>query len=182
MTTPDCERRANIDEPCGLCEHCSALIGYLGRNSPLRSACSLFAAGLLVLTARWSAAEEPPHIRLDAAGHRLTAELAVTPAQRERGLMHRDALPDDHGMLFVYAVPERICMWMKNTRIPLSVAFLDGQGKIINIAEMQPESLNIHCAESPARYALEMGRGWFARRGISPGMRIRGLERLPSSP
>lgn len=182
MTTPDCKRRDNIDEPCGLCEHCSALIGYLGRNSPLRSACSLFAAGLLVLAARWSAAEEPAHIRLDAAGHRLTAELAVTPAQRERGLMHRDALPDDHGMLFVYAVPERICMWMKNTRTPLSVAFLDGQGKIINIAEMQPESLNIHCAASPARYALEMGRGWFARRGISPGMRIRGLEQLPSSP
>lgn len=146
-------------------------------------AARVLAAGLVAMaTAGWSAAEEPAHIRLDAAGHRLIAELAVTAAQRERGLMHRDALPDDHGMLFVYAAPERICMWMKNTRIPLSVAFLDGQGKIINIAEMQPKSLDIHCAARPARYALEMARGWFARRGISPGMRIRGLERLPSSP
>ncbi|MGQ9685814.1 MAG: DUF192 domain-containing protein [Thiobacillaceae bacterium] len=157
-------------------------IGHLGRNSPLRSACSLLAAGGLALTAGWSAAGEPTHIRLDVAGHAITAELAVTPTQRQRGLMHRDTLPDNHGMLFVYAEPEQICMWMKNTRIPLSVAFMDDQGKIINIAEMQPESLDIHCAARPARYALEMARGWFARRGLAPGMRIRGLKRLPSSP
>lgn len=127
-------------------------------------------------------AAEPGIVRLEAGGHRITAELAMTPAARERGLMHRDALPDDHGMLFVHAEPERICMWMKDTPIPLAVAFLDGQGVIINIAEMRPLSLDTHCAERPARYALEMTRGWFARRGLSPGMRITGLERLPAGP
>lgn len=140
----------------------------------------------LLLAGIWFAAAalagEPDIIRLDAGGHRITVELAVTPSARERGLMHRDALPDDHGMLFVYAQPERICMWMKNTPLPLSVAFLDGRGVIINIAEMRPQSLDIHCAERPARYALEMTRGWFARRGLSPGMRITGLERLSVGP
>lgn len=137
------------------------------------------AAGLLAVSlAGWAGANEPAHVRLDAAGHGIIAELAITPAQQQRGLMYRQTLPDDHGMLFVYAAPQRICMWMKNTRIPLSVAFLDGEGTIINIAEMQRESLDIHCAARPARYALEMTRGWFARRGISPGMRITGMDAL----
>lgn len=139
-------------------------------------------AVLLIATALAASAGGTATIRLDAGGHRITAELALTPSARERGLMHRDTLPDDHGMLFVYVQPERICMWMKNTPIPLSVAFLDDRGAIINIAEMQPWSLDIHCAERPARYALEMTRGWFARRGLSPGMRITGLERLPVGP
>ncbi len=133
----------------------------------------------------WSAlvtAQTPAAVELHVGGHRITAELATTPAARERGLMYRDGLPADHGMLFVYAEPERICMWMKNTRIPLSVAFLDERGAIINIAEMQPGSLEPHCAARPARYALEMTRGWFARHGLAPGRRITGLERLPAAP
>lgn len=121
-------------------------------------------------------------IRLEAGGHRITAELAMTPAARERGLMQRERLPDNHGMLFVYAQPERICMWMMNTPIPLAVAFLDSQGVIINIAEMRPLSLETHCSRRPARYALEMAQGWFASRGLSPGIRITGLERLPTAP
>jgi uncharacterized membrane protein (UPF0127 family) len=129
-----------------------------------------------------AAAGEPGIIRLEAGGHRISAELAITASARERGLMYRDALPEDHGMLFVYAEPERICMWMKNTPIALSVAFLDAAGVIINIAEMRPLSVDIHCAERPARYALEMSRGWFARRGLSPGTRITGLERLLAGP
>ncbi len=139
-------------------------------------------AVLLIATALAASAGGTATIRLEAGGHRITAELAVTPSARERGLMHRDTLPDDHGMLFVYAEPERICMWMKNTPIPLSVAFLDGRGEIINIADMRPLSLDIHCAARPARYALEMTRGWFGRRGLSPGTRINGLDRLPVSP
>ncbi len=137
------------------------------------------AAGLAAaFTAGWSVADPAAHVRLDAAGHAFTAELALTPAERERGLMQRKALPEDHGMLFVFESPGRICMWMKNTPIPLSVAFLDGEGTIINIADMRPMSLEVHCAERPARYALEMTRGWFVRRGLSPGMRITGMGAL----
>jgi uncharacterized membrane protein (UPF0127 family) len=95
--------------------------------------------------------------------------------------MQRKALPEDHGMLFVFEAPGRHCMWMKNTYIPLSVAFLDGEGTIINIAEMRPESLDLHCAERPARYAIEMTRGWFVRRGLSPGMRITGMVALDAA-
>ena len=145
-----------------------------------RQLLALLLAGIWFAVA--AAAGEQDIIRLDAGGHPITVELAITPAARERGLMHRNALPDDHGMLFVFAQPERICMWMKNTPIPLAVAFLDDRGVIINIAEMRPHSLDLHCAERPARYALEMTRGWFVRRGLSPGMRITGMERLPVGP
>jgi uncharacterized membrane protein (UPF0127 family) len=126
-----------------------------------------------------ASAGQPAVVRLEAGGHRLTAELALTPAARARGLMHRDALPEDHGMLFVFPGPEQVCMWMKDTPLPLSVAFLDAEGVIINIAEMRPLSLDSHCAGRPARYALEMAGGWFARRGLKPGMRVLGLARLP---
>ena len=141
------------------------------------------AAGLAAaFTAGWSVADPTAHVRLEAAGHTFTAELALTPAERERGLMQRKALPEDHGMLFVFEAPGRICMWMKNTHIPLSVAFLEGDGTIINIADMRPMSLEVHCAERPARYALEMTRGWYAFRGITSGMRIHGVDRLPGLP
>ncbi len=101
---------------------------------------------------------------------------------RKHGLMHREALPADHGMLFVYPAPGPVCMWMKNTLIPLSVAFLDARGVILNIADMQPGSLERHCSASPASYALEMNLGWFGRRRLAPGMRIEGLSRLGSGP
>jgi uncharacterized membrane protein (UPF0127 family) len=81
-------------------------------------------------------------------------------------------------MLFIFDESAVHCMWMKNTYIPLSVAFLDEDGAILNIADMQPHSERSHCAAKPARYALEMTRGWFAERGIKPGTKLRGLERL----
>lgn len=90
--------------------------------------------------------------------------------------MQRDILPDGHGMLFVHAALERIYMGMKNTCIPLSAAFLDDKGDIINIAGMRRESPNIHCAARPTRCALKMRRGGFARCSISPGMRIKRLN------
>jgi len=142
----------------------------------------LLAGVWLAVSAAAVASSDAGIIRLEAGGHRITAELAMSPAARQRGLMQRAALPDDHGMLFVYAEPERICMWMKDTPIPLSVAFLDDRGVIINVAEMRPLTLDTHCAERPARYALEMTRGWFTRRGLTPGTRITGLERLPAGP
>jgi uncharacterized membrane protein (UPF0127 family) len=93
--------------------------------------------------------------------------------------MHRKSLAANAGMLFVFDGAALHCMWMKNTYIPLSVAFVDDQGTILNIADMQPHSEQSHCAVRPALYALEMTRGWFAQRGIKPGMKLGGLSTAP---
>lgn len=87
-------------------------------------------------------------------------------------------MPTNQGMLFVFDQNDIHCMWMKNTLIPLSVAFLDEGGAIINIEDMQPQSEQTHCARKPARFALEMNRGWFAQRGVRAGAKLRGLEKL----
>lgn len=136
---------------------------------------------LLTLAAARPAASETAIAALQAANQRIFAELAVSDAERRRGLMHREALPANHGMLFVYSQPGYYCMWMKDTFIPLSVGFLDEAGEIINIARMQPRSLERHCALKPASFALEMEGAWFDRHGLAPGMTIEGLERLPAA-
>jgi len=92
----------------------------------------------------------------------------------------RKSMPANQGMLFIFPRAERHCMWMRNTLIPLSVAFLDDQGKILNVENMQPQTENNHCAAAPARFALEMNKGWFADKGIKAGIRIGGLERSPA--
>ena len=116
-----------------------------------------------------------PSVQLNAGMYLIRAEVAADVASRSRGLMHREALAPNAGMLFIFEEPASQCMWMKNTLIPLSVAFLDDGGEIINIADMTPHSEQAHCAARPARYALEMNRGWFAARGIKPGMRLGGI-------
>ena len=90
--------------------------------------------------------------------------------------MFRKSLAKNDGMLFVFDEDAEHCMWMKNTLIPLSVAFLDDHGSIINIEEMEPQTETSHCASRPARYALEMGKDWFAQRGIRPGTKLRGFD------
>ncbi len=124
-------------------------------------------------------AQQPslPRVELGAGMYLIRAEVADRDDTRATGLMHRTSLPDNGGMLFVFDAAEIHCMWMKNTLLPLSVAFLDGSGDIINIADMQPLSEDTHCAARPARYALEMKQGWFAERGIRAGMKLRGLEK-----
>ncbi|TAN48686.1 MAG: DUF192 domain-containing protein [Betaproteobacteria bacterium] len=113
--------------------------------------------------------------------HRIRAELADTFAARVQGLMHRQSLAPNAGMLFVFDEAAIHCMWMKNTLIPLSVAFIDEAGAIVNIADMQPHDERSHCAAQPVRYALEMERGWFARRGIKPGAKLRGIAPRPAN-
>lgn len=108
---------------------------------------------------------------------RLTAEVADTADTRRQGLMFRESLPEDHGMLFVWQEPQRYAMWMFNTPLPLSVAFIDAEGRIVNIEEMQPHSRTLHHAAATVRYALEMEQGWFERHGIGAGERIKGLPR-----
>jgi len=106
----------------------------------------------------------------------IVAEIADTPQAREHGLMQRDHLCANCGMLFVFPVAQRQGFWMKDTPLPLSIAFIARDGRIINVAEMQPDTLDVHYAEGDALYALEMNRGWFAAHGIKPGDRVGGLR------
>jgi uncharacterized membrane protein (UPF0127 family) len=120
-----------------------------------------------------------PQIELSIRKQVLTAEVASNDSDRMQGLMHRRMLPENRGMLFVFRDVAYHGMWMMNTWIPLSVAFIDETGTIINIEDMQPHTRDSHSATAPARYALEMNLGWFRKRGIKPGMKIEGLEKAP---
>lgn len=119
-------------------------------------------------------------LELFAGMHRIEAEVAANLKERMSGLMQRRIMPTHKGMLFVFPIPARHCMWMRNTYLPLSVAFLDEQGRIINIEDMQPQTDESHCAAKPAVYALEMNLGWFRERGIGPGFVISGMDKAPS--
>ena len=129
----------------------------------------------LAFAAAPALAQDLPVVQLSAGMHSIRAEVAADFSTRARGLMHRASMPANSGMLFIFDEPAIHCMWMKNTLIPLSVAFLDDAGTVINIADMQPHSEQSHCAPREARYALEMNRGWFTARGIKPGMRVGGI-------
>lgn len=102
-------------------------------------------------------------------GHQLRLLVVATPEKRAQGLMFVQELPDDTGMLFVFPMDTPLSFWMRNTYIPLSVAFLDAEGRILNIEDMQPLDESLHSSVAPARYALEVNQGWFAARGIGPG-------------
>ena len=136
------------------------------------------AAALLFSLSAW-AQSNMPLMELNAGFHRIEAEVAASDANRQLGLMNRKAMPPQHGMLFVFEQNNTHCMWMRNTLLPLSVAFIDEQGIIINIEDMQPQTETNHCAKVPARYALEMNLGWFAQRGIKPGTKLGGINKAP---
>lgn len=136
------------------------------------------AAGLLLSLVSATAADLP-RIELTAGFYRIEAEVAADDPARIQGLMQRRSLPPNQGMLFVFRQADQHCMWMRNTYLPLSVAFLDEDGRILNIAEMQPQTDDSHCAAKAARYALEMNQGWFAAKGIKSGTRILGVEKSP---
>lgn len=121
-----------------------------------------------------------PILELNAGIHLVRAEVANTFDSRARGLMFRKSLGTNQGMLFVFAEVAPHCMWMKNTYVPLSVAFMDEEGAIVSIYDMQPLNETSHCAAKPARYALEMNQGWFAQKGIKPGAKIGGLDKAPA--
>ena len=135
-------------------------------------------AALLLAGAPAFAQTALPLAELGAGMYRIEAEVAATPDHRMLGLMKRRSMPANHGMLFVFSRTDRHCMWMRNTLLPLSVAFLDAQGKIINIEEMKPQTEDNHCAASPAPYALEMNLGWFSDKGLKPGFQIGGIEKI----
>ncbi len=118
-----------------------------------------------------------PTVALSAGMYVIQAEVASTEGQQKQGLMYRRSMGANEGMLFVYEEPVGLCMWMKNTYIPLSVAFIDAAGRIINIEDMKPHTTQNHCGKGPVRFALEMNRGWFKAKNIGPGSVISGLEK-----
>ena len=135
------------------------------------------AIALLALAGAAAAQETPqalPAIRLNAGIHNITAQLARTPEQREIGLMFRASMEPNEGMLFAFDNPGQQCFWMKNTLIPLAIAFVADDGSIVNIDSMKPQTLDGHCSTKPVRFVLEMNEGWFAKRGIKAGSRLRG--------
>jgi uncharacterized membrane protein (UPF0127 family) len=121
-----------------------------------------------------------PVMDLTAGFHRIEAEVAFTQDMRMQGLMRRTGMAANHGMLFVFPEANTHCMWMRNTLLPLSVAFLDERGRIINVEDMEPRTEINHCAKRPARFALEMNLGWFNAKGLTTGAAIGGIERAPA--
>lgn len=111
--------------------------------------------------------------------HRLRVEVASTQEERQVGLMHRKSLGENQGMVFVFERAGVWGMWMKNTYVPLSVAFIAEDGRILNIEDMEPLSEDSHSANGPAKYALETNKGWFKKRGIKAGQRVQGLKEIP---
>jgi uncharacterized membrane protein (UPF0127 family) len=148
--------------------------------TPVRTATLLLAAFAALVVAAPAAAQQPelPAVEISAGVHLIRAEFANTYGTRMQGLMYRKSLARNSGMLFDFEQSDIHCMWMKNTLIPLSVAFIDDKGEIVNIADMKPQTEQAHCATRPVRFALEMSKGWFAERGIRPGQKMRGLEKL----
>jgi uncharacterized membrane protein (UPF0127 family) len=112
----------------------------------------------------------------------LSVEIADEVEERSLGLMYRDTLAPDAGMLFVYPDSAPRSFWMKNTRIPLSIAFVDDSGKIVHLADMKPMDTHTTDSKLPARFALEVNQGWFAQHHVVVGDSIAGLPLPPRSP
>jgi uncharacterized membrane protein (UPF0127 family) len=136
--------------------------------------CALLGGGTLC-------AAELPTMELTIGGHRLVAEIAATNETRTVGLMNRFSLKPDHGMLFVFDAPQPLAFWMRNTHVPLSIAFIGADGRILNIDDMTPRTDDTHPSKWLALYALEMKKGWFADHGVRAGSRVEGLDKAPKA-
>ncbi|CAD5365878.1 conserved exported hypothetical protein [Rubrivivax sp. A210] len=136
----------------------------------------LAALALMPPQARAQTAPQPKlqTIAITAGMHVIQAELAISSQEQATGMMFRRAMPGNEGMLFVNDEAGMRCFWMKNTLVPITIAFIDDDGSIVNLADMQPQSEQSHCSAKPVRYALEMHQGWFAKRGLKAGFRLRG--------
>jgi uncharacterized membrane protein (UPF0127 family) len=160
--------------------HASAAVATAARSASrpalqigmwLVMACALHAGA--------AAAQDSPQLNLQrleltAGMHRIEAQVAAAPQERQTGLMHRKEMPQHEGMLFVFEQPAQQCFWMKNTLLPLTAAFVDDDGTIVNLADMKPQTLDSHCSTKPVRYVLEMNQGWFAKKGIKAGAKLGG--------
>ena len=147
--------------------------------SPMKNFWTSVVAMLLVSANGMAVANESPQmnlqrITLTAGIHQIDTQVAVTQDQHATGLMYRDEMPANEGMLFVFEKPAKQCFWMRNTRIPLTAAFVADDGTIVNLENMKPQTLESHCSTKPVRYVLEMNQGWFAKKGVKPGSKLGG--------
>ena len=127
----------------------------------------------------WTVAQQAPQlnlqrVKLNAGMHVIDAQVALTPQERQIGLMQRKNMPQHEGMLFVFEQASEQCFWMKNTLLPLTAAFVADDGTIVNTADMKPETTDSHCSAKPVRYVLEMNKGWFVKKGIKQGSKLSG--------
>ncbi|HEY9279116.1 MAG TPA: DUF192 domain-containing protein [Eoetvoesiella sp.] len=151
---------------------------FTGLSSPvfLGGSCTLsILAFSLALQTTAAQTQLLPTTELSIGTYPVHAEVAATNEARSYGLMNRTALPADHGMLFVFEQPGVQCFWMKNTPLALSIAFINDKGTILNIADMQALSEDVHCPAGAVLYALEMEQGWFADKKIKAGEIVAGL-------
>lgn len=145
-------------------------------------ACKALLHGLTIaalLSPLWTSAQEVPQmnlqrIKLSAGMHLIDAQVALTPEQRQIGLMFRKNMPQHEGMIFVFEETSQQCFWMKNTLLPLTAAFVADDGTIVNMADMKPQTTDSHCSIQPVRYVLEMNQGWFVKKGIKAGSKLGG--------
>ena len=150
----------------------------LDRLPCLRGFLVLSLLALLTPTMATSAKAQEPQTNLQrtaiqAGMFQIDAQIANTPQQRQIGLMFRKDMPTHEGMLFIFEEPQKLCFWMKNTLLPLTAAFVDDDGGIVNLVDMQPQSTDSHCSEKPVRYVLEMNQGWFAKKKIGKGYKLK---------
>ena len=146
---------------------------------------SLLFAWLMALMAGHAPAQDQPQLNLPrvslgAGMHKIDAQLALTPDQRQIGLMHRTEMPQHEGMLFFFEEPAQQCFWMKNTLLPLTAAFVADDGTIVNLVDMKPQTTDSHCSTKPVRFVLEMNQGWFAKRAVKAGFRLTGKPFEPA--
>jgi len=139
-----------------------------------RIALSLWLVCLSLSVWAQQAQTQLPRVILQAGMFQIEAQVASTPAQREIGLMFRQDMATHEGMLFVFEQPQKQCFWMKNTLLPLTAAFVEEDGTIVNLADMKPQSTESHCSDKPVRFVLEMNQGWFAKRGLKKGFKLKG--------
>jgi uncharacterized membrane protein (UPF0127 family) len=138
----------------------------------------MLAASLIAAVALDADAQRAPRTTtLKFGTHSLKVEVVSSDADRARGLMHRQSMGRNDGMLFIFDEPAYHAMWMKDTLIPLSVAFVDAQGTILNILDMEPQTLDTHMSAGPSIYAIEVNKGWFAEKKVKAGDKVTGLPR-----
>ena len=145
-------------------------------------ALSLLLSFLSLSATAQQAQTDLPRTTLQAGMYQLDVQVAATPEQRAIGLMFRQSMPEYEGMLFAFEQLTPQCFWMKNTLLPLTAAFVADDGSIVNLADMQPQTTTSHCSEKPVRFVLEMKQGWFAKRGLKKGFKLKGPLFKDSTP
>jgi uncharacterized membrane protein (UPF0127 family) len=157
----------------------STLFCFLTKTQQTRY-CRTLLVGVIATISLCAIAQEGPQlnlqrIKISAGMHQIDTQLAMTPIERQIGLMNRPTMPAHEGMLFVFEQPSKQCFWMKNTLLPLTAAFVADDGTIVNLVDMKPQVLDSHCSTKEVRYVLEMNQGWFAKRGIKAGAKLSGV-------